>query len=243
MGNNMKTKYKLSKDSKLVVLTGAGISAESGIKTFRDNDGLWENHNVEEVATPQGFEQDPKLVWRFYKARYKQLSSVKPNAGHYALVELENYLQDNFTLITQNVDNLHLTVGSSSVLEMHGSLRTCFCNSCNSYYEMDEINLEEEIPICSKCGGELRPNVVWFGEMPYYLDKIETKLRSADYFLVVGTSGIVYPAAQFLQLAKIFGANTVGVNLAPPENVALLDEFHQGKAGEILPELVKLWIN
>ncbi|MDY6916159.1 MAG: NAD-dependent deacylase [Candidatus Cloacimonadota bacterium] len=239
----MESKIKLKKENKMVVLTGAGISAESGIKTFRDNNGLWENHNVEEVATPQGFKKNPELVWCFYKARYNQLASVKPNAGHYALADLEKYLQENFTLITQNVDGLHLAAGSKNVLEMHGSLRKCFCNKCNSYFQMSKINLSDTIPKCEKCGGELRPDVVWFGEMPYYLDKIESKLRKADYFMVVGTSGVVYPAAQFLHLAKIFGVFSVGVNLVPPENVKLIDEFHQGKAGEILPQLVKLWTN
>jgi NAD-dependent deacetylase len=237
----MKSKYKFSKETRLIVLTGAGISAESGIKTFRDNNGMWENHDVEEVATSKGFQQDPKLVWKFYKARYEQLSTVKPNRGHFALVELQKYLQDNFTLITQNVDGLHIIAGNKNVLEMHGSLRNCFCSKCNSFFDMSAIELSCDIPKCNKCGGYLRPDVVWFGEMPYFLDKIETELHNADFFLVIGTSGVVYPAAQFLQLAKAFGAKTIGVNLAPPQNVNLLDEFHQGKAGEILPELVKIW--
>ncbi|MDN5354799.1 MAG: NAD-dependent deacetylase [Candidatus Cloacimonadota bacterium] len=239
----MHTKYKFNPENKLVVLTGAGISAESGLKTFRDNNGLWENHNVEEVATPQGFRQNPKMVWRFYKDRYNQLKNVKPNPGHYALVDLENYLQDNFTLITQNVDGLHLVAGNKNVLEMHGSLRKSLCSKCNTYYDMESIDLDVPIPRCERCGGNLRPDVVWFGEIPYFLDEIELKLRSADFFMVVGTSGVVYPAAQFLQLAKIFGTNTIGINLAAPENVRLLDEFHRGKAGEILPQLVKLWTN
>ncbi|HCX72643.1 MAG TPA: NAD-dependent protein deacylase [Candidatus Cloacimonas sp.] len=239
----MQTKYKFNPENKLVVLTGAGISAESGLKTFRDNNGLWENHNVEEVATPQGFRQNPKMVWRFYKDRYNQLKNVKPNPGHYALVDLENYLQDNFTLITQNVDGLHLVAGNKNVLEMHGSLRKSLCSKCNTYYDMESIDLDVPIPRCERCGGNLRPDVVWFGEIPYFLDEIELKLRSADFFMVVGTSGVVYPAAQFLQLAKIFGTNTIGINLVAPENVRLLDEFHRGKAGEILPQLVKLWTN
>lgn len=237
----LKTRVKLSPDSKVVVLTGAGISAESGLKTFRDNNGLWENHRVEDVATPEAFDKDPAFVWKFYKERYYQLNNVKPNNGHLALQKLENYLGDNFTLITQNIDGLHTAAGNKNVIEMHGSLMSCFCTKCNTKYNMDTIDLNKKIPHCPKCNSHLRPDIVWFGEMPYFIEKIESKLNELDYFLVIGTSGIVYPAAQFLMIAKHQQAYTVGVNLAKPENSYYLDEFHLGKSGEILPELINIW--
>ncbi|MCK4312827.1 MAG: NAD-dependent deacylase [Candidatus Cloacimonetes bacterium] len=238
----MKTALKFKKEDKVVVLTGAGISAESGLKTFRDNDGLWENHRVEEVATPQAFQSDPRLVWKFYKLRYFQLSEVKPNPGHFALKKLEDFLGKNFFIITQNVDGLHQQAGNERVLEMHGSLRNCFCIKCKTKYKMKDIDLTPDIPSCDKCGGAVRPDVVWFGEIPYFLNEIDEIIKKADYFLVVGTSGVVYPAAQFLYIAKMRGAKTIGANLEAPENMHFIDEFHQGKSGEILPELVDLWI-
>ena len=238
----METKFKFKKNDKVVVLTGAGISAESGLKTFRDHNGLWENHRVEQVATPEAFRADPELVWKFYKQRYFQLPEVKPNPGHFALKKLEDYLEENFFIITQNVDGLHYLVGNERVLEMHGSLRRSFCSKCKTKYKMKEIDLSPEVPKCEKCGGFIRPDIVWFGEMPYFLDEIDEILRKADYFLVVGTSGTVYPAAQFLNIAKYNGAFTIGVNLDKPLNVDFIDEFHQGKSGEILPKLVDLWI-
>lgn len=221
-----------------LVLTGAGISAESGIRTFRDSDGLWENHDVQEVATPEAFRRDPKLVWRFYKARYHQSLETSPNLGHYALVELEKHLGDSFHLITQNVDGLHRQAGSKRLIEMHGSLFDVFCNTCKKYYRTEEIDLEAEIPLCS-CGGYLRPDIVWFGEVPYKMDEIDVLLRRCEVLMVVGTSGAVYPAAGFVNAAKYFGARTVAVNLAEPDNLRYIDEYHQGKAGEILPKLVE----
>ena len=238
----MDTKIRISSTDKVVVLTGAGISAESGLKTFRDNDGLWENHPVEKVATPQAFANDPVLVWRFYKQRYRQLSEVKPNPGHRALMQLEQQLSDNFVLITQNVDGLHTDAGNKHVLEMHGSLKSCFCTRCNTHYNMADIDLDPEIPVCLNCGSALRPDIVWFGEMPYHLETIDQKLYEVDYFIVVGTSGVVYPAAQFLMIAKHKGAVTVGINLERPQNSYYLDEFHQGRSGDILPGLVEQWI-
>ncbi len=232
----------ITKNTKVVVLTGAGISAESGIKTFRDAGGLWENYNVEDVATPQAFNRNPILVWGFYKQRYKQSKTVSPNPAHYALVELENYLEDNFSLITQNVDNLHNVAGTKRIIEMHGNLTECFCVSCDTHFRLDEIDLVQDIPFCPECRGVLRPNVVWFGEIPYHLDRINTLVSQCDYFIVVGTSGVVYPAAGLLQLAKYTGAETIGINLEKPENIYSIDYFYQGKAGEILPKLVKQWI-
>jgi len=233
---------RIDKDSKLVVLTGAGVSAESGLKTFRDNDGLWENYHVEQVATPEAFLADPELVWRFYKQRYFQLNEVKPNPAHHALKKLEDYLEDNLWLVTQNVDGLHLIAGNKNVIEMHGSLRTCFCSRCHQNYQMVEVNLDSAIPLCEKCGGYLRPDIVWFGEVPYHMGRIYNLLQNTDYFLVIGTSGIVYPAAGFLMIAMDSGARTIGVNFEAPRNASMIDEFHSGKAGEILPGLVERWI-
>ena len=237
----MKTNYKFSIEDKIVILSGAGISAESGLKTFRDHDGLWENHRVEDVATPEAFRVNPGMVWDFYKQRYFQLAEVKPNNGHLALKKLENFSGKNLNIITQNIDGLHQQAGNERVLEMHGSLRKCFCIKCRQKYLMNEIDLISEIPLCKKCGGKLRVDVVWFGEMPHFLDKIDVILRQADYLIVVGTSGTVYPAAQFLNMAKHFGATTIGINLEKPLNVSFIDEFHQGKSGELLPDLVIEW--
>jgi NAD-dependent deacetylase len=234
--------FELNKSTRLTVLTGAGISAESGLKTFRDADGLWENHSIEEVATPSAFRNNPVLVWKFYKQRFAQLNEVKPNPAHYALVDLEKFLQDNFYLITQNVDNLHTQAGNKQVYEMHGTLLECFCTACSAFYRMETIDLAPTIPLCPKCNSALRPNIVWFGEMPYFTDKIYRILYKTDIFLVIGTSGTVYPASQFLPAAKQTGAFTIGVNYEPPLNYRLFDEFYQGKAGEILPKLVTEWI-
>ena len=223
----------------IVILTGAGISAESGIKTFRDSDGLWENHRVEDVATPEAFRRNPVLVWDFYKQRYYQALEVNPNPGHFALVELENRLGDSFLLITQNVDGLHSRAGSKRVIEMHGTLNTCFCIKCNSKYAMSEVDLESAIPPCLACGKPLRPDIVWFGETPYELDEIYAALSKVTIFITIGTSGNVYPAAYFIAQAQQSGAKTIGVNLDKPENSSFIDYFVQGKAGEVLPDLVK----
>ncbi len=235
------TPQKFSKKDKVAVLTGAGISAESGIKTFRGSDGLWEKHPIEDVATPEGFRRNPELVWKFYRARISQILTVKPNAGHFALKELEDYLGDNFLLITQNIDGLHSLAGSKRVLEMHGSIHRCFCSDCGFAVPSMDIYKQENIPRCSKCSGLFRPDVVWFGEIPYQLDDIMSFLRDLDYFITAGTSGVVYPAAQFLITAKYTGAFTIGINLDPPENYRFIDEFHQGLSGKVLPELVRQW--
>jgi len=236
-----KTAYRFKTEERVALLTGAGISAESGIKTFRDSNGLWENHSVEEVATPEGFNCNPELVWEFYRQRYRQMQTVKPNAGHYALKKLEDYLGDNFLLITQNIDGLHSIAGSRNLLEMHGTIRRAFCVKCRTIYPTEKIIGEKGIPHCDKCSGMLRPDVVWFGEMPYHMDEIMNFLRNLNYFITVGTSGAVYPAAQFLITAKYSGSTTIGVNLEPPDNCRFIDEFHQGLSGEMLPDLVNAW--
>ncbi|MBW6514022.1 MAG: NAD-dependent deacylase [Candidatus Syntrophosphaera sp.] len=232
----------IHKATRLLVLTGAGISAESGLKTFRDGDGLWENHRMEDVATPEAFSRDPQMVWRFYKARREQALKAKPNPGHYALVELEEYLGSNFNLITQNVDCLHKVAGNKNPIEMHGSLEACFCTRCTAKYPISEIDPQAPVPACPQCASALRPDIVWFGELPYQMQEIEWLLQNCDVFLLVGTSGVVFPAAGFVMTAKYLGAKTMAVNLDPTVNREFIDEFHQGRAGEILPRLVKEWL-
>ena len=170
------------------------------------------------------------------------MAEVRPNPGHLALKELEDFLAENFMLITQNIDGLHEEAGNRRILEMHGSLRSCFCTKCGKTFHMTEVDLEPAIPLCPDCGTALRPDIVWFGEIPYHMNEIDLILRNADYFIVVGTSGMVQPAASLVYLARMHGAKTIGVNLAPPENMIFIDEFHQGKSGEMLPVLVKKWI-
>jgi len=230
---------QITKKDSIVVLTGAGISAESGIRTFRDSDGLWENHRVEDVATPEGFKRNPTLVWSFYKERYAQSQKATPNAGHLALVELEKAFTGRFTLITQNVDGLHTCAGSKHLYEMHGTLYKCYCTGCRQKFGIETIDMAKDIPHCSLCGAMLRPDIVWFGEMPYYMDEIYSALQGCTIFISIGTSGQVYPAAYFIAQAREAGASTIAVNLDPPENNAYADYFLQGKAGEILPQLVK----
>lgn len=229
--------------SKVLVLTGAGISAESGIKTFRDSNGLWENHRVEDVASPEGFKRNPAMVWDFYKQRYAQSLSVQPNSAHLALAKLEEHLGNDFHIITQNVDGLHFRAGSHRVYEMHGRLETCFCVSCRTPYEMKDVDLSIPIPKCERCADMLRPDIVWFGEIPYYLYEIEDLLKDTDYFLIIGTSGVVYPAAGFVMTAKLFGAHTIGINLEKPDNMGFFDEFHLGNCGEVLPPIIDKMIS
>jgi len=230
---------KIDHSTRVVVLTGAGISAESGIQTFRDSNGLWEQHRIEDVATPEAFVRDPALVWKFYRARYLQSLQAQPNAGHKALVSLEQ--NSHLTLVTQNVDGLHKRAGSKKVFEMHGRLSSCFCTMCQTKFDMQDIQFEDELPYCRKCEGLIRPDIVWFGEIPYFLNEIQNVLKKCKLFLIVGTSGTVYPAAGFVMTAKYFGARTVYVNLDEPGNMSFIDEFHHGKAGDILPDLIKKW--
>ncbi len=238
----MKSKFTILPEHRIVVLTGAGISAESGIRTFRDNNGLWEDHDIEDVATPRGFIRNPSLVWKFYKERYAQLATVKPNPAHYALKTLEDALKDRFCLVTQNIDGLHHAAGNKRIYEMHGRLRECLCIGCDTHYQMDAIDLKQEIPLCPACGKYLRPDVVWFGEIPYYMEEIDNKLSRSSYLIVIGTSGVVYPAAGFAAYAKMMKAKIIGINLEAPDNAHFFDEFFQGKSGDILPILVDEWL-
>jgi NAD-dependent deacetylase len=222
---------------RLTVLTGAGISAESGIRTFRDSGGLWEEHSLEEVATPEGFARDPALVHRFYNERRRQLPLVEPNAAHRALAELEARLGERFTLITQNVDDLHERAGSRRVLHMHGEILKARCARCEEVLEWrGDLSTSER---CSGCGGKLRPHVVWFGEMPFYMEEEIPRALEAEVFAAIGTSGLVYPAAGFAAQAKAAGALTVEINLEPTPHFHLFDVALVGKATVKVPELAR----
>lgn len=228
----------------IVVLTGAGISAESGVKTFRDNNGLWENHEVEEVATPEAFVANPDLVYRFYNARKAQLLSgdVNPNPAHFALAELEASIDGNFTLVTQNVDNLHERAGSRNVIHMHGELLKSRCLVSNKVvYAEHDIDATSRCSCCQPAQG-MRPHIVWFGEMPIAMEQIYEVLNQADVFISIGTSGNVYPAAGFVQEANLSGAHTIEINLEPSLGESAFAEKHYGKAGEILPSFVADWL-
>ena len=231
------------REKKVVVLTGAGISAESGVKTFRDNDGLWENHRLEDVATPEAWNRDPSLVWKFYQARRNQLLEVEPNPAHLALAELESKAEC-FTIITQNVDDLHERGGSRLVIHMHGRLRSLRCEATNqSEVRMDQQDLGDDYVYCNCCteASRMRPDIVWFGEIPMEMDLIYRKVENCDVFIVIGSSGHVYPAAGLVNLANSHGAHTILVNFELPINGSDFDEVHIGKAGEILPGLVDNW--
>ena len=222
---------------RVVVLTGAGISAESGLPTFRDADGLWEGHRPEQVATPEAYAAEPGLVHRFYDARRAALLTVSPNPAHEALARLEGVLGDELSLVTQNVDDLHERAGSTRVRHLHGELRKARCTSCSGVHPWD-ADLADRPP-CPACGATaLRPHVVWFGEVPHGLDDVAGTLETADLFVSIGTSGSVYPAAGFVQVAREVGAATLELNLVPSEGSAWFDEARHGPASELVPAWV-----
>jgi len=229
----------------IIILTGAGASAESGIKTFRASDGLWEDHRIEDVATPEGFARDPQLVHRFYNLRRQQLLSgeIHPNAAHIALAKLEKEHPGNVLLITQNIDNLHERAGSETLIHMHGELLKMFCiNSRQVYAVNEDICVEDK---CQCCGleGTLRPDVVWFGEMPYAMDRIYEELSRCDLFMAIGTSGNVYPAAGFVAAANEAGAMTIEFNLEPSLVDTHFDEGIYGSAGDTVPRFIEKVLN
>ncbi len=226
----------------IVVLTGAGISAESGIDTFRDSGGLWEQHRVEDVATPEGFARNPELVQRFYDARREAVQQVAPNAAHEALARLDAELGEksdhDLLIVTQNVDDLHERAGAEHVLHMHGELLSALCSGCDARHRWSEPLIDG--PACPGCGQQaLRPDVVWFGEMPYQMERIYDALRRADLFVSIGTSGAVYPAAGFVRDAREFGARTLELNLERGEGSYWFDESRQGRASELVPAWVE----
>ena len=223
----------------IVVLTGAGISAESGLSTFRDPDGLWEGHRVEDVATPEAFARDPEMVHTFYNARRAKLAEVEPNAAHRALARLEEEWRGEFLLVTQNVDNLHERAGSRKLIHMHGENTKGWCLACGERFSWDgSMGLGAECPLCGHIGS-VRPDIVWFGEMPYQMDRIGEALRSSDLFVSIGTSGAVYPAAGFVQTARYCGATTLEMNLEPSLGSIFFNESRIGGAGELVPAWVE----
>ncbi|MCF8031486.1 MAG: NAD-dependent deacylase [Desulfarculaceae bacterium] len=229
---------RLGQAKRVAVLTGAGISAESGVPTFRGPGGLWENHRPEELATPQAFARDPELVWRWYHWRRGLIAQCRPNPAHEALVALERRGID-FTLITQNVDGLHRLAGSERLLEVHGNLWWVRCSSCGALYE-DRASQGPEPPACQECGAMLRPHVVWFGESldPDILESAWRAATGCEVMLVVGTSAVVQPAAGLASVAKQAGGFVIEINLEPTPNSNEVDVSLMGKAGEILPELM-----
>jgi len=239
----MITGYKIEKNDNVVILTGAGVSAESGLNTFRGKNGYWEKYDVTELATYESFKNNPELVWKFYRTRIRKVLHAEPNIAHKTLSRMEYYYKDTFTLITQNVDDLHRRAGSRNIYKMHGDILKTKCIKCQSIYSVSEIELDRKIPLCNSCRGKLRPDVVWFGETPKSVEKIQKSLMTADYLILIGTSGTVYPAASFVHIAKKNNARIIGINLEKPDNYRYIDEFHQGKAGELLPKLVNTWIS
>lgn len=223
----------------IVVLTGAGISAESGLATFRGPDGLWEGHRVEDVATPEAFARDPALVHAFYDARRANLGNVEPNEAHKALARLDAEWAGELLIVTQNVDDLHERAGAKRLIHMHGELKSAWCRACDA--RMAWAEAMGHGPACPECGvaGRLRPNIVWFGEMPYEMDAIDQALMEADLFVSIGTSGNVYPAAGFVQTAGYVGARTLEMNLDPSLGSHLFHESQTGKAGELVPAWVE----
>ena len=242
MKHNIKS---IEQVNSIVVLTGAGVSAESGIKTFRAADGLWEDHKVEDVATPEAFERAPALVQRFYNERRRPLieNQVLPNPAHVALAKLEQEFTGEFLLVTQNIDNLHEQGGSKNLVHMHGEVLKMRCKQTGETYDcFRDINVED---VCQCCGqaGSLRPHIVWFGEMPLFMDQIYHALSTCDLFIAIGTSGNVYPAAGFVQMAKQSGARTLELNLEQSNVANDFDEGVYGCASEVLPDWVDSFLS
>ncbi|MBY5933938.1 NAD-dependent deacylase [Tateyamaria omphalii] len=221
----------------IVILTGAGISAESGLGTFRDEGGLWAQHRIEDVATPEGFSRNPQLVTDFYNARRAQAAKATPNAAHRAIALLQTRHGGAITLVTQNVDDLHEKAGSQDVIHMHGALNSALCAHCEHRWPASlKMSVGQDCPKCNAPAA--RPDIVWFGEIPYHMERIEKALARADIFVAIGTSGNVYPAAGFVQMARHVGAETLEMNLEPGENINLFDDARPGKASETVP----IWV-
>src|SRR5262245_3901958 len=233
----------MSRFKRIVVLTGAGISAESGISTFRDKDGIWSKVDVRDVATPEGFARNPGLVLDFYNKRRRDSAGAKPNAAHLALARLEagqGAKGGAVVVVTQNIDLLHEAAGSKSLIHMHGQGDQSLCNYCEARHPwgQEDLRVDQKCKSCGKAGG-LRPDVVWFGEMPYHMDRIYEELAAADLFLSIGTSGNVYPASGFVAEARRGGAHTVELNLEPSEGASLFHEAHHGPATKVVPMYVE----
>jgi len=223
---------------RIFILTGAGISAESGLATFRDANGLWNNHKVEDVASIEGFERNPALVHDFYNELKREVQGVKPNAAHLAITKLQQQYPAEVNVITQNVDTLHEKAGSKNVYHIHGQLNQAICLNCGHILETwGDVDTETVCPNC-RVMGMMKPNIVFFGENLLCMDEVERLLRSSDLFISIGTSGVVYPAAGFVQTAKYYGADTIEFTLEATANNFLFDRHIYGKAGETLPKFV-----
>ena len=221
----------------IVILTGAGISAESGLRTFRADDGLWEDHRVEDVASPEGFRRDPELVQRFYDDRRVNILGAEPNAAHRALAGLDEAWAGELLLVTQNIDDLHERAGTRRVLHMHGEGLSAWCLACDARHRW--TGTLRDGPACPACGEvALRPDIVWFGEMPYQMERIFAAIARADLFVSIGTSGAVYPAAGFVQQAKRAGARALELNLERSQGSQWFDETRLGPASELVPAWV-----
>ncbi len=232
----------------IFVLTGAGISAESGLGTFRDRtgEGIWARFDPMKLATPEGFARDPEAVLAFYDLRRRNMRGAAPNAAHFALARLEAALSERggaLTLVTQNIDDLHERAGSRGVLHMHGELSKARCELCGGVSDwLEDLKVADVCPRCGRAGG-MRPQVVWFGELPLYLDEIEVALRRSDLFVAIGTSGAVYPAAGFVHEANAMGIETYEINLESADNADLFDERRRGPASETVPAWVEEIVN
>jgi NAD-dependent deacetylase len=228
-----------NKPTRIVILTGAGISAESGVDTFRDKGGIWSKVDYRDVATPEGFARNPGRVHEFYNERRRGLRAIEPNAAHFALARLEREFSGNVMLVTQNIDDLHERAGSTRLIHMHGELARSLCTRCGTRTPWQEDM--DAFSVCESCGGtgHVRPDVVWFGELPYQMERISAAIALCDLFISIGTSGNVYPAAGFVEEAKFAGAHTVELNLEPSEGRSHFAEAHYGKATEIVPAYVK----
>jgi NAD-dependent deacetylase len=242
IGNNPMAKVSIASTDRVFVLTGAGISAESGLPTFRASDGLWAGNRIEDVCTPEAWARNPELVWQFYSRRRADGAKARPNPAHIALAELEQRIGDRFFLCTQNVDDLHERAGSTRLLHMHGQLDRARCER-----ECGEPPVEDraiytslaEVGHC-RCGGRLRPHIVFFGEIPLEMDAIGDEINKASLMLVIGTSGSVYPAANFVHWARQNGARAVYIGPEPPLNASAFTQVVEGKAGEVLPGLFQI---
>lgn len=228
----------MSAYSNIVILTGAGLSAESGLSTFRDKDGIWSKHRIEDVATPEAFASDPDAVLTFYNTRRRANSGVKPNAAHEALARLEKEHPGNVLTVTQNIDPLHEMAGTTRLIHMHGEIMKCMCTHCGTKEPWEnDLSTTQACKSCEGTGG-MRPDVVWFGEMPYQMEEIYKALTECDLFISIGTSGNVYPAAGFVMEARKAGAHTVELNLEPSEGASLFAEAHHGLATQVVPAYV-----